>query len=409
MAGEWIPEKARGLVGSCFPGAWEDKGGEVLEGRCPGEHLHSHGSANTDARIYLKYRDDGKAAPGIFCFHNGCKGMLEGLNEDFRTRLFARDGLEKGKGGSHEAGVVIRPPRAREKWIPDFDIGKLRAVCRAAPDVVDERWLAVHSPVRPDSVGSPGEFIEHVFSPGERVIVFTEFKGPGDYLWEVGRGGYRLSPDVGVKAVRSKLPVECGKDGAWFLSNPVSGTWSPNPRRDGRMSRRSQESVTRWKHLVLECDEEKTMKKQAAMLREAATKPEPEKWLAEIKADPRWVERILPLRAGWLELAAKLEADAPEVSRLWLKMLVVCPLPIAAIYTSGGDSVHALIREDRASFPEFAELAREYKKRIPLLGADPAAITPVRLTRLPLCKRGGKPQKLLYLDPKAEARPIHGR
>ena len=32
-------------------------------------------------------------------------------------------------------------------------------------------------------------------------------------------------------------------------------------------------------------------------------------------------------------------------------------------------------------------------------GADPAALTPVRLTRLPGCLRGGKEQKLVYLNP----------
>jgi hypothetical protein len=407
MPGEWIEAKARGIYARFFAGEWSDKGGAVLEGRCPGEHLHSHGSARTDARIYLKYREDGKAAPGIFCFHNACKGMLERMNEEFRAELFRRDGMISNNGC--EAGVVIRPPRARKKWIPDFSMAKLRGVCREAPDVVDDRWLAERSPVRPASVTSPGEFLEHVFAPGERVIVFTEFKGPGDYLWEVGRGGYRLSPDVGVRAVRSRLPVECGRDGAWFLAQPVDGQWYPNPRRDGRMSRRSQEAVTRWKHLVLECDEEKTMRKQAMMLREAAKRSEPEKWLAEIKADPRWVDGVLPLRDGWLDLAGKLEQEAPEVSKLWLRMLSMCGLPIVAIYTSGGDSVHALVREDRSSYPEFAALAREYKKRLPLLGADPAAITPVRLTRLPGCKRGGKFQKLLYLDPRGEARKIHGR
>jgi len=36
-------------------------------------------------------------------------------------------------------------------------------------------------------------------------------------------------------------------------------------------------------------------------------------------------------------------------------------------------------------------------------GADPAALTPVRLTRLPGCLRGGKEQKLIYLNPAHKA------
>ena len=37
---------------------------------------------------------------------------------------------------------------------------------------------------------------------------------------------------------------------------------------------------------------------------------------------------------------------------------------------------------------------------LPVLGADPAAMTPVRLTRLPGCTRNGKEQRLIYLNPK---------
>jgi hypothetical protein len=35
-----------------------------------------------------------------------------------------------------------------------------------------------------------------------------------------------------------------------------------------------------------------------------------------------------------------------------------------------------------------------------MIGADPGAMTPVRLTRLPGCTRRGKEQKLIYLNPK---------
>lgn len=406
MAGEWIPEKARGLVSRFFPGQWEDKGGDVLEGRCPAEHLHSGGNARTDARIYLRYRDDGKAAPGIFCFHNQCRGELEQMNRGFREELFRKDG--KSACGSPESGVVVRAPRAREAWVPEFSIAKLRGVVRGMPSITEE-WLMGRSPVPLTLVQGPGDFLEHVFDPGERVIIFTEFKGPGDFLWQVGKGGFRLSPDHGVRAVSSKLPVECGRDGAWFLANPVNGKWYPNPRRDGKPSRRSQEAVTEWKFLILECDEEKTLKKQARILREATTQADPERWFVQVKADPRWVAKMMPLRAGWLDLARQWEADAPEVSALWLKLLAISALPIAAIYTSGGASVHALVKEPKGNWPEFSELLRQYKKRLPLVGADPAALTPVRLTRLPGCKRGGNFQKLLYLDPKAEARAIFGR
>lgn len=407
MAGEWIPGKARGLVGRFFPGQWEEKQPEVLEGRCPAEDAHSHGSAATDCRIYLGYGPQGQP-PGCYCLHSSCKGRLEGMNDEFRTALFARDG-EAGRAAGRpvEEGVVMRAPRSREGWVPEFSFGKLQGVTRGAPEA-SEGWFMERSPVDVRGM-TPAGFFERVFSPGDRVLVFTNFHSQGDFLWEVGKGGFRLAEEPGVKAVRSNLPSDGGKDGVWFLNNPVDGGWHANPRREGRPSRRSQEGVTAWRHLVLECDEEKTLRKQAELLRAAAKEADPERFFKKVKADPKWVARMLPERARWADVAAELERQAPLVPGLWRKLLAVCGLPVAAIYSSGGVSLHALVREERQSWPEFSELLREYKKRLPLLGADPAAITPVRLTRAPGCTRGGRLQKLIYLDPAAASSPIAAR
>jgi hypothetical protein len=38
---------------------------------------------------------------------------------------------------------------------------------------------------------------------------------------------------------------------------------------------------------------------------------------------------------------------------------------------------------------------------LPIFGADPGAMTPVRLTRLPGCTRGGREQRLIFLHPGA--------
>lgn len=401
MAGEWIAPKARGIFRDFFPGDWEDKGGDVLEGRCPAQDAHSHGSARTDARVYLGYGPQGQP-PGVYCLHNSCKGRLEGMNEDFRTALFARDGERPGR--PQEEGVVRMAPRAREAWVPEFSFEKLAGAVRGAPEVGEEFFME-RSPVDVRGV-TPGGFLEAVFSAGDRVLVFTDFKSQGDYLWEVGKGGYRLGAEAGVRAVRSKLPVECGRDGAWFLNNPVDGKWHANPRRDGRTSRRSQEAVKAWRHIVLECDEEKTMLKQAAMLREARRCGDAEGYFQKMKADPKWVARMMPQAGRWEALAGEMEARAPQVPGLWRKLLAISGLPIVAIYSSGGVSLHALVRDESASWPEFSEKLRDYKRRAPLVGADPAAITPVRLTRLPGCTRGGRMQQLFFLNPKADTTPI---
>ena len=137
-------------------------------------------------------------------------------------------------------------------------------------------------------------------------------------------------------------------DGIWFLAQPVDGKLRPNPRL-GKMSRRSEESVLAWRWMVLESD------------------------------------------------------DAPL--RLWLAALSRVVPRIAAITTSGGRSVHALVRVDAPTKKAWDD----QKKRIlglVTVGADPGALSAVRLTRLPACWRGSKEQKLLYFSPSAPALTI---
>ena len=89
------------------------------------------------------------------------------------------------------------------------------------------------------------------------------------------------------------------------------------------------------------------------------------------------------------------------------------PLAIAAIYSSGGRSWHAIIRVNQPDKPSFDALLRNSIKRtLPLIGADPGAMTPVRLTRLPGCTRKGNLQRCIFIDPKADPndiRPINTR
>ena len=138
--------------------------------------------------------------------------------------------------------------------------------------------------------------------------------------------------------------------GVWFLANPVTGQYLPND--NGHSSRRSWQNVTSWRYLVLESD----------------------------NADP----------AHWLSSLAQL------------------PIPIAAIYTSGGKSIHALVRIDAESKENWNEQAEQLKPALITLGADRKAISAVRLTRLPGCERveKGKVQTLLYMNGNPDETPI---
>lgn len=196
-------------------------------------------------------------------------------------------------------------------------------------------WFAARSYADPSLLDSAG-FLSLLYA-GEKVLIFSDDRSQGQALW----------PDDPIPS--------CGPRGMWYLANPVDGKEYENPRT-GKMSRRSEESVTRWKFALLESD----------------------------------------------------EAD----HRIWLAALAKTALPVAAIYSSGGRSVHALIRvpgsgsgmsalSGPTSKAEWDAWARSMKGDLARIGADPKALTAVRLTRLPQQYRGDKGalQKLLYVNP----------
>lgn len=149
--------------------------------------------------------------------------------------------------------------------------------------------------------------------------------------------------------------------GVWWLCQPVDGLWHPNGEN---FSRRSASAVTSWRTMVVESDEE-------------------------------------------------------GIEQQWLNLLVQMPMRIAALYTSGGRSVHALVRVDMASKANWDLLRDRMKPVLTRLGADKGVFSAVRLTRLPGCMREGKEkdgvysrfpaprlQRLLFLNPLADWAPL---
>lgn len=312
--------------------------------RCRFESLHTHHSGPRDMRVCLQ---PGKAGelPTFYCFHSSCRDAWAPLNKELRRGIwFAEHGRDPDKNSGWDSGVA-QAPLAKEKGRLKFHPEALRTIQREDWRT-DEAWFMERSVVDVATV-TPIEFVGHLYAPGERVLVFTKFTSQGQFIVWQGKGTYRLSETPGTKAVVSALP-KGGPDGVWYLCQPVDGQWRVNPRvndHHGRpkMSRRSQESVTAWRYMVLESDE----------------------------ADPA----------------------------LWRNFLAQLPLPIAAIYTSGGKSIHALVKVDADSKEGWDRYKRVVMPLFTKLGADGAALTAVRLTRLPGCMRGNRLQKLLYLNP----------
>jgi hypothetical protein len=234
-----------------------------------------------------------------------------------------------------ETPVPPKPPK------PKFQKMVLARIANKVADIKDVTgFLAERSPV-PVGGQDSASVLRHLYprGAGEKILIFTDMKSQGQFLWEAER-----SDDIQQR----HLPA--GNDGVWFLPQPVSGEFLPNPRLDGKLSRRSEEAITSWRYAVLESD----------------------------------------------------EADAGE----WLRCLVQMPFRIASICESGGRSIHALVQLDATSKADWDGLMLPVKPMLITLGADRGALTAVRLSRLPQAMRGERCQRLLYLNPQPSGVPI---
>jgi hypothetical protein len=225
---------------------------------------------------------------------------------------------------------------------PKFDPEALAAFAARGP-AIDEDYLRKRSPVDPCGIDSD-TFLLLVYRPGEQVLIFNDQHSQGQFLWKHRR-------DSGQRKALERLGRK-GAHGIWFLSNPIDGHYHFNPR-EGKRSRRSEESIIDFRHVVLENDE------------------------------------------------APIEH--------WLSYVVQMPFAVTAIYTSGGRSIHVLARVDQPSKEAWDRYVRV--QLLPIIvryGADPGALTAVRLSRLPGCYRAEKQawQKLLFLNPEPSPTPI---
>jgi hypothetical protein len=230
----------------------------------------------------------------------------------------------------------------RKELRPAFLSDYAHKFAERLPEEVNRDWLRKRSPVRVPYLLTPAEFLFAAYEMGDQVLVFSDYRSQGQELWQK-YSLHLLDRDELASFVNGR------QDGVWFLANPVDGKEHFNDRQQ-KMSRRSEESITAFRYAVLESD-----------------------------------------------------CQPPEQ---WLRILVQLPLPIVSITSSGGKSLHAVIRVDASSKLNWDQTIGAIKPRLINLGADPGALTAVRLTRLPNCYRGERLQELLYLDPTPADEPI---
>lgn len=162
--------------------------------------------------------------------------------------------LLKAEGGRLKAELKAStsprpsPPRAERVALPakpEFKPETLKRVARKTSEIKDvARFISERSRVRAETQDS-ASVLRRLYrrGSGEKVLIFTEMKSPGQFLWEVDKS------DV---THNHHLPT--GDDGVWFLPQPVDGEFHENPRLEKKLSRRSEESVTAWRYAVLESD-----------------------------------------------------------------------------------------------------------------------------------------------------------
>lgn len=356
LAMEWINEEADVADGT------GGKGGHDTTFRTACTLVHGFDMGDADVMACLEHYNASKCVPPwsqseLMHKLSSARGTASKYPKGWLYRKLCFKKGYRRAGGPKQGGYrTVMAPQYEAKWKLDFDLEALRRV--QPPQIWTAEALQAASPVDVATITSEA-YLHMIFGHEAMVLIFTKFDSQGQYIFWRGKS-YILAGRPGIKGRPQELP-KGGPDGMWYLSQPVDGKWHPNPREMDRetgkpkMSRRSEESVAAWQHMVLEADP-----------------------VADVKRDPR-------------RLA--------EFERLWLGFLAQLPLPVKAIYTSGGKSTHALISLPAANKERFDAMKKMVGPLFSRLGADPRALKAVQLTRLPCVMRGNREQKLLYLNP----------
>lgn len=282
--------------------------------------------------------------------------------------LIGRQKTENAGASNGRNFSMPAPEPERIKKRQEYEPSALqKMMCRGFTPTLS--WLAERSPWDPRRVTAQG-FLDAIFQPGEKTVIFFKFASQGQFGHIAGKPGktYYVADRPNIRPSIAEEFPDHGREGAWFLPCPLDGKWHPNGKVDDAgnpvLSRRTGASIVEYRHMLLESD------------------------------------------------------DAPEED--WLNLICQLSLPITALYTSGGRSIHALIKIDAASKSKFDAFRDRVSPVLSTLGADPAAISGVRLTRLPGILRDGtidkdgryqkftepRLQRLLYLNPMPEVAPI---
>jgi hypothetical protein len=246
--------------------------------------------------------------------------------------------------GTELPGLKIGEPKAAPVV---FEPDYLAERASRISDDVDENYLELRSQFTCWN-RTPVGFLHKLYRPGEHVWITDQYNSRHGEIWT--HNGFNQRFDELDHYLT-------GHDGVWYLTAPI----------DGRL------------HAVDRVETE---------------------WNPE-----GYSFTVLESLAAWRYLL--IETDVAPIP-LWRKAVVQWPLPIVAIYESGGFGDHVLLWINAQSKEDFDRICKQYDHELIRLGACRGSVTARRLSRLPNCLRGqtSRLQRLLYLRPDADSTPI---
>jgi hypothetical protein len=264
--------------------------------------------------------------------------------------------LNGGDNPCRSAPPLKLPP------IEPYSEGRLREEVGELAGMVDESFFVSRSPVTTWN-RTPAGVLHKLSFPGEHIWVTSNaYSADGCLLthrdgnscsaqW-ISVTGESGGPEEFEPNFKCLSFLERDQANVWFLNNPISGQPYYAERFSCGLSYHCLEAVTSWRYLVMETD-------------------------------------VAP-------------------AALWLALLAIVPIRIAAIYFSGRRGHHALIRINAASKLQADDICEFYKREYSSLGACRGTLSAFRLTRLPNCLRGqtGQLQRLIYLNSNPTGAPI---
>ncbi len=216
--------------------------------------------------------------------------------------------------GESERGVLPIYELPKKKEAVKYDAEALKKA-QVPGLLVDHAWLRERSRYDPKKMQA-GDIIDRLYEAEDKVMLFTSMASRGDYMRWKG-AWYVLGKSPDVKATKADKIPDGAREGMIWLIQPVDGRWYPVVGQ-AKLSRRTKQSVTRYPYMLLESDE------------------------------------------------------APP--DLWLNVLVTLDLPIVLITTSGGRSIHALVKVGVDSHEEWKECINVVRDTMARIGCDSQAL-----------------------------------